>query len=170
MSSRMSEDVEKNLKGVLKENYGSEYTAHLLEQYKLYVAMADKISERRQAANTFFLTINTALVAMLGIVWPHTGGLVSKAWYSIVGISGLILCYTWYRILRSYRDLNSGKFRVIHAIEKCLPIRPYDAEWTSIGRGEDPKLYLPFTNIETKIPWVFFVLYISLIVIVMRGP
>jgi hypothetical protein len=122
-----------------------------------------------RAANTFFLTINTALVAMPGIVWPHTGGLVSKAWYAIVGISGLMLCYTWYRILRSYRDLNSCKFRVVPAIEKSLPIRPYDAEWTSIGRGDDPKLYLPFTDIETKIPWVFFVLYISLIAIAILG-
>jgi hypothetical protein len=28
--------------------YGEHYQDHLLEQYKLYVQMADKISERRQ--------------------------------------------------------------------------------------------------------------------------
>lgn len=161
----MAEDLDGDLKGVSKETYGSDHADHLLEQYKLYVEMADKVSERRQAANTFFLTINTALVAMLGIVWPRAEGLMGSAWYAIVGIAGLILCYSWYRLLKSYRDLNSGKFRVVHAIEKHLPIRPYDAEWTSLGRGEDPKLYLPFTHIETKVPWIFFSIYVGLIVI-----
>ena len=32
----------------------------LLEQYKIYVEMADRISARRGLANTFFLTLNTA--------------------------------------------------------------------------------------------------------------
>ncbi|MEO0973262.1 MAG: hypothetical protein AAFX85_09215, partial [Pseudomonadota bacterium] len=33
----------------------------MLEQYKLYVEMTDRISQRRGAANTFFLTLNTAV-------------------------------------------------------------------------------------------------------------
>lgn len=161
----MAKDLDDDLKGVPREAYGGDHEAHLLEQYKLYVEMADKISERRQAANTFFLTINTALVAMLGVVWPRAEGLIGTVWYSIVGIAGLLLCYSWYRLMKSYRDLNSGKFRVVHAIERYLPIRPYDAEWTSLGRGKDPKLYLPFTHIETKVPWIFFSVYVGLIVI-----
>jgi len=34
----------------------------LMEQYKLYVEMMDKASERRNQANSFFLTMNTALI------------------------------------------------------------------------------------------------------------
>src|SRR5688572_22148897 len=114
----MSEiDLKGDLKGVPKDIYGSEYSSHLLEQYKLYVEMADKISERRQTANSFFLTINTALVALLGIAWRPAERLGGPLWYIIVGVSGLILCYFWYRLVRSYSDLNSGKFRVVHAIE-----------------------------------------------------
>ncbi len=165
----MDHDLQPYLVGVPREEYGSDYAPHLLEQYKLYVEMADKISERRQTANTFFLTINTALVAMLGIVWPRMEGLVGATWYTVVGVAGLILCYSWYRLLKSYKDLNSGKFRVVHAMERLLPTRPYDAEWESVGRGENPKLYLPFTHIETKIPWVFFGLYLVLIAISIIG-
>ena len=40
-------------------------TTHLLEQYKIYVEMADRISHRRAVANTFFLTFNTAVVGAL---------------------------------------------------------------------------------------------------------
>ncbi len=34
-----------------KERYGEHYQSHLLEQYKLYVEMADRISARRGQIN-----------------------------------------------------------------------------------------------------------------------
>jgi NitT/TauT family transport system substrate-binding protein len=37
-----------------------------------------------------------------------------------------------------------------------LPLSLFDAEWEAAGRGEDPKLYRPFTDTEIKIPLVFF--------------
>src|SRR5215207_998331 len=133
--------------------YGDQYQNHLLEEYKLYVQMADKISERRQSANSFFLTVNTALIAFLGLVaTPNVGsdpGVAANPplpWVLVVSAAGVVLCYTWFRLVRSYKDLNSGKFKVIHAIESRLPSSPYDAEWEAVGRGEDPMLYLPFTH------------------------
>lgn len=131
--------------------------------------MADKISERRQSANSFFLTVNTALIAFLGLVAsPDVGSDAGVAaspplpWVLVVSAAGVVLCYTWYRLVRSYKGLNSGKFKVIHAIESRLPASPYDAEWEAVGRGENRKLYLPFTHIEIYIPWVFAALYILL--------
>lgn len=55
---------------------------------------------------------------------------------------------------------QSGKFRIVHCIEKRLPLSPYDAEWEAIGRGENPKLYKPFTHIETAVLWVFVLLHV----------
>ena len=72
----------------------------------------------------------------------------------------MVLSFLWYRLIRSYKDMNSGKFKVIHEIEKQLPLKPYDAEWTALGRGKDPSLYLPFTNIELFVPWVFFAIHL----------
>jgi hypothetical protein len=80
----------------------------------------------------------------------------------VVAAAGVVLCYSWYRLVRSYKDLNSGKFKVVHAIESRLPASPYDAEWEAVGRGEDKNLYLPFTHIEIRIPWVFAALYVLL--------
>ncbi len=157
-------DIEKELAGVPRENYGAEYPAHVLEQYRLYVLMADKISERRQSANTYLLTVNTVLAAILGLATAVPGRNSSLAFLAIGGIAGMVLAYTWYRLIASYRQLSSGKFRVVHAMERLLPLRPYDAEWAALGRGEDPKIYRPFTSVETWIPGVFFVLYLGLVV------
>ncbi len=139
---------------------------HILEQYKLYVEMADRISQRRQSANTFFLSINTVIVSLSGFVVRSPDKSSESLWLVFVGLAGLIISYTWYRLIRSYRDLNTGKFVVIHEIEANLPIKPYDAEWVILGEGRNKDLYLPFTHIETKVPWVFFTLYIVLILYV----
>ena len=159
----MSRDLTADLIGVSREQYGPEHRSHLLEQYKLYLEMTDRISQRRQTANTFLLTVNTALVALLGIAFPNTLGLLGTVWYTIVGLAGIVLCYTWRRLIRSYGDLNTAKFKVVHEIEQALPIRPCDAEWKAVGEGRNPKLYLPFTHVEPRIPWLFTGLYLMLI-------
>ena len=56
-----------------KDDYESEYNAHLLEQYKLYVQMADNISARRQTANSFFLTLNTTIAGLVGYINANIG-------------------------------------------------------------------------------------------------
>jgi hypothetical protein len=72
----------------------------------------------------------------------------------------------WWRIVQSYRQLNSGKFAVILAIEARLPLAPYAAEWEALGRGKDPKRYLPLTHVENWVPGLFGLLYLLLIVVV----
>jgi len=152
------------LYSVQKEEYGGEYNSHVIEIYKLYLEMADRISSRRQSANSFFLSINTAIVAIVGYVQLGKRADEAIEFYWVVGLAGVALCYTWYRLIRSYRGLNSGKFKVIHQIEKQLPLSPYDAEWEVIGRGKDSKLYLPFTRVETVVPWVFLALHLLVVV------
>ena len=158
-----SDKISTVLPGVTKEEYGEEYQEHLLEQYKLYLQLTDKISDRRSNTNTFFLTVNTGLVSAIGIA--NLASLrLSPAIMIIVGVAAMTLCYSWHRIIRSYKDLNSAKFKVVHEIEKRLPLRPYDAEWEAVGRGEDKSFYLPFTHVEVFVPWIFTAIYLALIV------
>ncbi len=158
-------DVDKELLGVPPETYGSSYAAHLLEQYRLYVEMTDRTSERRQSANTFLLTVNTVLVAILGLASGLPGRSTGLIFLGATGVAGMALAFTWYRLIGSYRQLNSGKFRIVHALERHLPLRPYEAEWTTLGRGENPHLYRPFTSVETWIPALFFLLYLAILLL-----
>ena len=43
-------------------------TGTMLDMYKTAVEMADRVSARRGTANTFFVTLNAALAAVVGIV------------------------------------------------------------------------------------------------------
>src|SRR4051812_9630105 len=58
-------EAEKALLGVGKSEYGDDYNKHVVELYKVFVDSADKISARRVTANSFFLTLNSALVGLL---------------------------------------------------------------------------------------------------------
>lgn len=156
-------DIEKKLLRINKSDYGSEYRNHYLEQYKIYVDMADKVSSRRQSANSFFLSVNTAIIAVIGYVQLGEKAGETRELYWFVSIAGMLLCYSWYRLIRSYKDLNTGKFKVIHSIENNLPLSPFDAEWEALGKGENSRLYHPFTKIEMKTPWVFLFLHLSVL-------
>ncbi|MEW6328127.1 MAG: hypothetical protein AB1487_11150 [Thermodesulfobacteriota bacterium] len=150
--------IEDNLLNIPQEEYSGDYKTHCLEQYKLYIEMTDRISSRRLSANSFFLTVNTLLIGFVGYV--HLGAEKATHFYFLISLAGLILCYTWYRLIRSYDEMNFAKFIIIHAIEKHLPFTIYHAEWEALGRGKDPQKYLPFTKIEKRIPWIFFSLHL----------
>ena len=147
---------EKDYKEILLSNsesdYGVSYKKDVLELYKTYLEMTDRISSRRQSANSFFLTINTAIV---GIVSYVQLGDKNANIYWIIGLAGILLCFTWYRLIRSYKDMNSGRFKVIHEIEKILPLAIYDSEWEVLGRGKDKSKYLQFTKVELRVPIIF---------------
>jgi len=157
---------EMGLLSVEEETYGEQnYRAHYFEQYKLYVEMADRVSSRRMLANTFFLTINTMLVTALTALVSKLE--VSLTWLLPSLIAELTLCFAWLRMVKSYGQLNTGKFAVINELEKHLPIKPYAAEWVILGEGEDPKKYRPLTHVENWIPKIFAVIYVMLAIILM---
>lgn len=150
------------LRGLTAGEYGEAYREHVLEIYKTYLEMADRISERREKANAFFLAVNTGIVALLAKEALGGGG-QAAALGLLVPVAGGVACYLWHRLIRSYRDLNSAKFKVIHAMERQLPLRPYDAEWEAVGRGRNPKLYLPFTHVELLLPWILMGFHLVLL-------
>lgn len=131
------------------------YQAHLLDQYKLYVEMADRVSSRRQTANSYFLSVNSAILAFVGYVTDSDSG--GYLW--LLSVAGMVLSVLWFQIITSHRDLNTAKFKIIHQIEQRLPLSLYDAEWNAMGRGKNPTLYRPLSHIERFVPWVFLALH-----------
>jgi hypothetical protein len=119
------------------------------------------VSARRALANTFFLSVNTALVGLLG----------SGAFRWYVAAAGAVLAGTWWALLRSYRELNGAKFEVIVALEQRLPVQVYGDEWAILGRAPArPALrratlrsrlaqYGELGKIERIVPWVFVGIY-----------
>jgi hypothetical protein len=133
------------------------------EQYKLYVDSAEKVSNKRMSSNSYFLAINTGLISLLGLVLSSKTTLIDEKFIVITGILGVVVCIIWFLIILSYKQLNSGKFALIHKIEKELPIRLFFEEWEMLGKGEDVKKYFPISHVELLVPFVFLIFYVFLI-------
>lgn len=140
--------------------------AQVFDLYKMAVEMADRVSARRSAANTFYLSLQTAGLAILGFVTslpvqPTDGLLVA------ICLVGAATGVTWFLQLRSYRDLNRAKFNVINDIEKQLPVAVFSAEWDSLK--QDPvsrwrPRYAELGTIERVVPWFFVAISLALAV------
>ncbi len=140
---------------------GEKYQSAILEQYKIYVEMADRISARRGLANTFFLTLNTSVFTVVGALWstqPHFA-----SWALMFPLLALVgACAAWFYLVRSYRQLNTAKYEVIGAMEERLPASPYwRAEWKALGEGRDRSKYWPLTHLEQWMPILFAAIYVA---------
>ncbi len=135
------------------------YDSAVLEQYRLYVEMADRVSARRGLANSFFLTLNTGIVTLavtVGKTPPERA-----AWWLVIPLLAMLgQCFAWLYLVRSYRLLNSAKYQVVGALEERLPTSPFwRAEWWALGEGTDHSRYWPLSHIEQWIPVLFALTY-----------
>jgi hypothetical protein len=148
-----------NIDSTAYQNAPEHYQTAILEQYKLYVEMADRISARRGLTNTFFLTLNTLVFTIIGVVVKDRTQF-SPILLALALAIALGQCGGWFLIVRSYRQLNSAKFKVIGALETRLPASPYwSAEWKALGEGRDWRAYIPLTHVERWIPTLFATVY-----------
>ena len=159
-------DVARNLwndEAGIKDSYSAhdKYQAAVMDQYKLYVEMADRISSRRGLANTFFLTLHSAVLTLIAVFWRDRPQGVSSLFLLPVLALALGLCFAWFWLVRSYRQLNSGKFAVIGALEQRLPASPWwNGEWKALrGEEQDKSTYWALTHLEIWVPLLFGTAY-----------
>lgn len=133
----------------------------LMEQYKLFVDTSERLVARRQVVNAFFLSVNTLALSAIGLVAKEvqTSPLVAIGVVAI-SIAAIMLCVAWKTLVRSYAQLNRGKFAVIDRLEDRLPAALFRAEWAALGAGKDPKSYKPFTYTEAVVSNIFMVIYV----------
>jgi len=160
-------DSESRMFVVDEKTYGKNYQEHIMKQYKLCVEMADRISSRRCTANSFFLSLNSLLLAAIGIL-SRLGSDLSTFdfwWIVIVSFAGFVFCWCWSTIIRCYRELNSAKFKVVNTIEKRLPVAAFEAEWKLLNPETGATKYPQLTRVERWVPIVLATLYVVLMAI-----
>jgi len=130
-----------------------------LAMFELFLATAEKVSDRRAQANSWMLSVNSAIVALYGYIQSDkmAVGVPPKAvWLWAIPAGGAIVCLAWAALLASYRKLNSAKYTVLAELEADLPASPFTRErqiYKKDGRRS-------FSQIEILIPACFVLLYI----------
>ena len=92
----------------------------LLEIYKLHSELADSVSKQRGTANRFYMLVLSGLAVLFSALLQRKNG-VPLEWLMVgFGTFGILLATAWYIVIRSYRQLNSGKFKALHELEEKL--------------------------------------------------
>ena len=137
----------------------------LLEIYKLHAELADRVSQRREGANRLYVSLLVGLMVFLGALLRFGVGEVPvRIVLFSVGTIGALLSLSWYVVIRSYRQLNSGKFTALHELEEKLAYPFFRREWDLLAEGKDRSRYWKLTNVEVGLPCIFFVLFFGLTV------
>jgi len=163
-ASEIADAVDKALlpRGELAEKDQREF----FELYMLMVSSSEALVNRRQAVNTFFLTINGVLLSAIGLLLRGAGRANLKAAAILaLTVAGIALAYTWWSVLISFGQLNTGKFAIINRMERWLAASIYEAEWVALGRGQNPKVYKSFTSREAIVPKVAIITYAAATVV-----
>ena len=137
----------------------------LIEIYRLHAELADKVSQRREGANRLYVSLLVGLVVFLAAVLRF--GIVDESLAAVmwlVGAVGVSLSISWAVVIRSYRQLNDGKFLALHELEEKLPYPFFKREWELLDEGRSAKRYWKLTTVEVALPVIFFLLSWLLIV------
>lgn len=130
----------------------------LFEEYKLFVELMDRLAQRRDNMNKFYITIISAIFALniteSSLINDHT----------LPSILGIALCVVWFIHIRSFRLLNRGKFKVINEMEQQLPYACFDKEWQFIRDNEKNGNYLLLSKIEQAVPVFMGLLFLATII------
>ena len=113
------------------------YFAHLLDQYRLYVEMADRLTGRRVLVNNSFITLIGAGAVAYAAAPSHfeqQEGLIIFFRFGVSAFS-VLLAVMWRATINYYRELATAKFKVIFEIEELLPAQPYKMEWEYLQRA-----------------------------------
>lgn len=137
-------------------------TELLLDQYKLYVEMADRVSARRIDASKLYSSLLTGLLAVTSFILNQ--GVPQQGVLLAMSCLGFILCIVWILNIRSYKQLNFLKFQVIHEMEQRLPFPCYDREWQILKHEEGAHGYLRLSMVERYVPFLLMIPYLILLV------
>lgn len=142
------------------------YNNMLIEQYKVYVEMADRVSARRSVYHTFFITINAFLLGAFSLIISHQTAIHNnKPLLGLTLLGLLIICYAWWRLVQYFRRLNRGKQRVIAEIETRLPLSSFWKAERKAMSTQNP--YNPLKKLEVTLPLAFAALYILMYIYVL---
>lgn len=132
----------------LKKKYKEERILKL-EQYKIMVSSTEKVTEQRLKVNNLFFTVTSSILSVAFVI----GKTFKFSFASVIGVFVLtmmafLVTFFWEKLINSYGQLNTGKFKVIDKIEKELRTNMFEDEWGILTKEIQ---YQPNTNTERTV-------------------
>lgn len=132
----------------------------LLRQYEKMIDTTTEVTNWRQNTNNFYLAVNTGILAIATYLYGSSSGTGQ-----VISLIGIAISALWHQNICYYRTLNAAKFKVIHEMERKLPIAAFTKEHEYFKESNTRNA----TKIEQRIPYLFATAYtIALIPVILH--
>lgn len=125
--------------------------------YALFVRDTAQLSDRRQALNAIYISVNSVVLGAVAIL-AQVGGLSSPVFLAVevfVAFAGFLIAGQWKRMIKMYQALLRFRFTVLIEMEKTLAV-PCNVKMYS--EEKRARLY-GFSELELQLPVIFQLLY-----------
>ena len=146
----------------------------VFEEYKLFVESTQFLTERRQAAAQTYLTLNTAIFAVLAFLVKDAG---FRGWWLVLVslpmfVVGVIICSIWKRMVLQYKELINWRYEQLKLIEAKPEMAGshqfYLKEAQEFYKPNQPKQRFGFSQLERHLPslflWAYCIYAIGLVI------
>lgn len=153
-------------------DFTNEQRQELLDYYRLVIQNSEQLAARRQNVNSFFLSINSMLMAGVGVIAKetiaqatapphhHRNPVVGETFLVIMlCITGLIICRNWEALIKSYARIVQANAIVTEEMEKHLLAAMTTAQQRIHGTD-----HFSMAKVETRIASAFMVLYMIVLI------
>ena len=136
----------------------------VFREYEFIAGSTQFLTERRQSTSQTFLTINTAVFVVFGLLVKEAGlrdQLLALASLPLI-IAGWAACFVWHTTLVHFRSLIRWRFQVLRDLERSPAMRGsqrlYNREWNEY-LGQQGSAAFRFSTLEGRMPFLFAILY-----------
>ncbi len=134
------------------------------EEYKFFAESTQLLADRRQAATQVYLSVNTAIFALIAFLLKDAGlegRLLAFLTLPLFAV-GVFACVIWYKLIDRYKRLISWRYDQLMAMEKLLPdsFQMHSKEQMEFFAPHQNKERFGFSALEGWLPRVILALYI----------
>ena len=139
------------------------------DEYKMIIDDTARFTDRRQNVSNLYVTVNSLLLTAIAFIAKDAN--LKQFWillFSIpLAIAGIFISSSWKQLLGKYKKLNRIRFDVLWEMEDDEALdgieKMYHKENELYPRDKKGKIIqglgLNFSDLESKLPMMFIVLY-----------
>jgi hypothetical protein len=150
------------------------------EEYKLFVEDTARFTDRRQTVSNLFVAVNSILLVAIGLIVKDLGVAGARILLLTLPlvIAGIAVSIWWRQLIHKYKALVGLRINTLREMEE-LPgmkgaVQMYHVEDTLYPRDAEgemiPRKGLSFSDLESRLPWLFVILYALYGGLVLLGP
>jgi hypothetical protein len=136
------------------------------DEFRLVFTHVEKLLDRRQSTTSFYLSVNTGIFAIIGLLLKDSR--LAGNWLAgsilLLLCAGFIACWIWRSLLRQYEILLDWWYARLRELEASMPdsarlvTREYQDLYVA-ARDRKPSQRIGMTKRELALNWIFTALY-----------